>query len=881
MATVVDIFEINVQPIAEQLKSLSESINATKDTLKKLKDENKENTEEGIAVTASLKSQQKEYRSLETVLVNQAGAIKEVAKAQAQEIDIRKIESNSIETNRKLYNSLYGEYVRMSAEQRAKTIPTLKALSDELKKQEGAVGDTRRNVGNYAEGFKSALGDLNAFGISANAVTKGLDAAKTGFQAAGGGVKGFSAALATTGLPIIIMAVQQLINVFQEFKPIADAVENGVRALKDAFGALISGGSISEAVKQGQELLEVMRDLEDTENAFAISQEKSKVKIDRLVVASKDRGKTEKERIALIDEANKVEEKAYKESVARNEVLLKKQIESFSQKNKINGEELDLLTKGTNAEALALRTRLQRSIKFNESELKTIQEGLKKRVELEGQSLVLQEKLQNRRNALLESISAEQERANEKAKAQEEKRLEERKKHLDELKKEQDAYNKNIETLTDEFFISDREKLERSFEKKWESITGNSAKEIALRTEIERQKVEALLKFDEEERKKLEAQRKKNADTEKAIEAKKFNDKIEQNKRSLDLELESVDLSVGTEQEKANRKRDIQLKYLGEQLALTREYFGADGVITQAELDGIQKIENAIAKARQGLQKKDEKATFGSSIGLSKEDISEVQQGLQTVQTAVNAIGAVLSASTEVRLNEIEAEKNAEIQAVQESALSKEKKEEKIRAIEKKYAMEKYEAEKKAFETNKALQIVNAVIAGALGVVSAFQLGPIAGAIAAIAIAATTAAQIAVIASSKMPPPPKFAKGVIGLDGAGNGTSDSIDAKLSRGESVMTAKATERFAPMLAQMELAVGNKPNFQLGKHKFATGYIPTSDGGFYARSASASMLTNSELVKGFESAVKKMPSPTLNYNEFSQFTNSVENSVAISEL
>ena len=878
MATVVDIFEINVQPIADQLKSLSESINATKDTLKKLKDENKENTEESIAVTAALKSQQKEYRSLETVLVNQSAAIKEVAKAQAQEIDIRKIESNSIETNRKLYNSLYGEYVRMSAEQRAKTIPTLKALSDELKKQEGAVGDTRRNVGNYAEGFKSALGDLNAFGVSANTVTKGLDAAKLGFQSAGGGVKGFSAALATTGLPLIILAVQQLINVFQEFKPIADAVENGVRALKDAFGALISGGSISEAVKQGQELLEVMRDLEDTENAFAISLEKSKVQIDRLVISSKDRTKTEKERIALIDEANKIEEKAYKESVSRNEVLLKKQIEIFSQKNKINGEELDLLTKGTNAEALALRTRLERSSKFNESELKTIQDGLKKRVELEGQSLVLQEKLQNRRNALLESISSEQEKANEKAKAQDEKRLEERKKHLDELKKAQEAYNKNFEALTEEFYSTEREKLEKSYEKKFESITGNSAKEVALRTEIERQKLEALAKLEEEQQKKLEAQRKKNADAEKAIEAKKFNDKIEQNKRSLDLELEAVDLSVGTEEEKANRKREIQLRYLQEQLALTKEFLKED---TQANIDAITKIENAIAKARQGLQVKDEKATFGSSLGLSKEDIGEVQQGLQTVQTAVNAIGAVLSASTEVRLNEIEAEKNAEIQAVQESGLSKEKKEAQIRAIEKKYALEKYEAEKKAFETNKALQIVNAVIAGALGVVSAFQLGPIAGAIAAIAIAATTAAQIAVIASSKMPPPPKFAKGVIGLDGAGNGTSDSIDAKLSRGESVMTAKATERFAPMLAQMELAVGNKPNYQLGKHKFATGYIPTSDGGFYARSASASMLNNSELVKGFENAVSRMPSPTLNYNEFSQFTNSVDKSVAISEL
>lgn len=878
MATVVDIFEINVQPIAEQLKSLSQDISATKDTLKKLTDENKQYTEEGIAVTAALKSQQKEYRSLETVLVNQSAAIKEVAKAQAQEIDIRKIESNSIETNRKLYNSLYGEYVRMSAEQRAKTIPTLKALSDELKKQEGAVGDTRRNVGNYAEGFKSALGDLNAFGVSANTVTKGLDAAKLGFQSAGGGVKGFSAALATTGLPLIILAVQQLINVFENFQPVAEAVESAVQGLKDAFGALVGGGSMTQAIKEGQELLQVMRDLEDTEKAYGIANEKARNQIDKLIVQSKDKGKTEKERIDLIDEANKVEEKAFKESVSRNEILLKKQQEIFSSKNKISGEELDLITKGTSKEAIALRDKLEAGTRYNQKELEAIQDGLKKRAELEGASLVLQEKLVNRRNSLLESISTEQEKQNEKQKALDKKRREDYQKHLDELKKAQEQYDKNFEVLTDEFYATDRERLEKSYEKKFESITGNSAKEVALRTEIERQKLEALAKFDEDAKKKLEAQRKKNADTEKAIEAKKFNDKIEQNKRSLDLELEAVDLSVGTEEEKANRKREIQLRYLQEQLALTKEFLKGD---TQANIDAITKIENAIAKARQGLQKKDEKATFGSSIGLSKEDIGEVQQGLQTVQTAVNAIGAVLSASTEVRLNEIEAEKNAEIQAVQESGLSKEKKEAQIRAIEKKYALEKYEAEKKAFETNKALQIVNAVIAGALGVVSAFQLGPIAGAIAAVAIAATTAAQIAVIASSKMPPPPKFAKGVIGLDGAGNGTSDSIDAKLSRGESVMTAKATERFAPMLAQMELAVGNKPNYQLGKHKFATGYIPTSDGGFYARSASASMLNNSELVKGFENAVSRMPSPTLNYNEFSQFTNSVDKSVAISEL
>lgn len=884
MATVVDIFEINVQPIADQLKSLSQDISATKDTLKKLTDENKQYTEEGIAVTAALKSQQKEYRSLETVLVNQSAAIKEVAKAQAQEIDIRKIESNSIETNRKLYNSLYGEYVRMSAEQRAKTIPTLKALSDELKKQEGAVGDTRRNVGNYAEGFKSALGDLNAFGVSANTVTKGLDAAKLGFQSAGGGVKGFSAALATTGLPIIILAVQQLINVFENFQPVAEAVESAVQGLKDAFGALVGGGSMTQAIKEGQELLQVMRDLEDTEKAYGIANEKARNQIDKLIVQSKDKGKTEKERIALIDEANKIEEKAFKESVSRNEILLKKQQEIFSSKNKISGEELDLITKGTSKEAIALRDKLEAGTRYNQKELEAIQDGLKKRAELEGASLVLKEKLVNRRNSLLESISTEQEKQNEKQKALDKTRREDYQKHLDELKKAQDQYDKNFEVLTDEFYATDRERLEKSYEKKFESITGNSAKEVALRTEIERQKLEALAKFDEEAQKKIEAQKKKNAETEKAINAKKFNDKIEQNKRSLDLELEAVDLSVGTEQEKENRKREIQLRYLQEQLALTKEFLKED---TQANIDAITKIENAIAKARKGMQAK-EGNKVADALGIDEQSLSDAGKVAGGFQQLLGSIQQTFSLIQQQKLDEIDNQYNAEIDGIQRSTLSKEEKEKKIAELEKKKAQEKYEQELKGFNVSKALQITNAVIATAIAVIQGLQAGfsiPVAGVGLGPALAAAAgiagAAQIAVIAAQKPPPPPKFAKGVIGLDGAGNGTSDSIDAKLSRGESVMTAKATERFAPMLAQMELAVGNKPNYQLGKHKFATGYIPTSDGGFYARSASASMLNNSELVKGFENAVSRMPSPTLNYNEFSQFTNSVDKSVAISEL
>lgn len=90
------------------------------------------------------------------------------------------------------------------------------------------------------------------------------------------------------------------------------------------------------------------------------------------------------------------------------------------------------------------------------------------------------------------------------------------------------------------------------------------------------------------------------------------------------------------------------------------------------------------------------------------------------------------------------------------------------------------------------------------------------------AFAAQFVGLIAAIRAIKAPEAPKFAKGVIGLAGPGTDTSDSIHARLSRGESVMTAKATRAFAPQLAAMEMAVGNRPNVQLGNRRFAGGYI-----------------------------------------------------------
>jgi hypothetical protein len=103
--------------------------------------------------------------------------------------------------------------------------------------------------------------------------------------------------------------------------------------------------------------------------------------------------------------------------------------------------------------------------------------------------------------------------------------------------------------------------------------------------------------------------------------------------------------------------------------------------------------------------------------------------------------------------------------------------------------------QRRIFEKEKEVRRTQAIIDGAAAIIKAFVTAPnVYVAIAQSAlIAATTASQIAIINRQQ----PRFAKGVINLQGPGTETSDSIDAKLSRGESVMTARETRESGGLL------------------------------------------------------------------------------------
>lgn len=125
-----------------------------------------------------------------------------------------------------------------------------------------------------------------------------------------------------------------------------------------------------------------------------------------------------------------------------------------------------------------------------------------------------------------------------------------------------------------------------------------------------------------------------------------------------------------------------------------------------------------------------------------------------------------------------------------EAILLKEQLDQKL-ISEEEYNRKSLELEKKRFEQEKKVATLEATINAASGIVKAIAQQKY---WQAALITATLAAQIAAIQSQQFP---GFKDGVIDINGPGTGTSDSIPARLSRGESVMTADETKRYKPVL------------------------------------------------------------------------------------
>lgn len=143
-------------------KALQQNINELQANKKELREIQKE-VEKGNSLT---EAGAKRYAELNGKIEENKRAIKSnTAIVQAATAE-RRDENDSLDMQRQYLNTLQKAYAGLTAEQKEAMGGTeelekaIKAVSDSLKEQEAAIGDTRRNVGNYSESIHQAFGEM-------------------------------------------------------------------------------------------------------------------------------------------------------------------------------------------------------------------------------------------------------------------------------------------------------------------------------------------------------------------------------------------------------------------------------------------------------------------------------------------------------------------------------------------------------------------------------------------------------------------------------------------------------------------------------------------------------------------------------------------------
>ena len=300
----------------------------------------------------------------------------------------------------------------------------------------------------------------------------------------------------------------------------------------------------------------------------------------------------------------------------------------------------------------------------------------------------------------------------------------------------------------------------------------------------------------------------------------------------------------------AQESTDNQKKQAQEKLAQDLLKIEIDGARKRIEiakdlgLDTLQ-LEKDLAEKLNGVYKEDTKNYAESWLEKNKVAFEQIAGGLQAATAAVNALADYQKMKNQEGLEETKAKYDAEqtlldeqyqndinqadLTAEQKTAIQDEYAKS-TAEIEYNRALDNYNREKEGFENGKKVQYAQAVIGGIQGAIGAFSslapipvVGPVLGAIAAAAVAVTTAFQLATIAKTTYSgtPPKKPTPGEAGGGGGAAGGSTgskfaqgglltgrkhaeggipSAFGELEGGEYVVNRSATEAFLPLLEKI---------------------------------------------------------------------------------
>lgn len=520
--------------------------------------------------------------------------------------------NGSINQQRANLSLLTQQYNNLSKEERenanvgGKLQQQIKGLSDELKKNESAVGDNRRNVGNYKDGILEASKSLNLFGVNIGGFVDKLQQTKNTIDVTRAGFSGFNGVLKASAIGVVITLITGLIAAFTKFQPFVDKAEQAfgsLNAILDVFvGRLINvgkgivtflsgnfsegineirgafdgmGKAMTEAAAAGAELVKMQQELDDINRENIISNSELSKQIDQLLLQAKNRTLSERERIKLLDEAAKKEKQMFENT--RTAALLELKIAQDKFDQALKNQTLDDAIEDARANAIA---------KVNQ---------------LESESVNLQEKIQNRRDALIEAETQKRQKA-----------LEERIKQEQQL---EDLYNKAFEDF-DKKNKEQADKLQSDREKQYNDAL------TALNDFYKRQEAERTFAL------------RNGALTEEEFSAQQLVAK--QNQTAALIELDKEFYKSSTENE---------LAYAQATLAISKNKADEDKKISAARIEvEKQTVSGLIGITQQAQQAAGEQTQAGKALAIAGTTISTYQGATQafTSLSAIPIVGPAL-----------------------------------------------------------------------------------------------------------------------------------------------------------------------------------------------------------------------------------------------
>lgn len=565
-----------------------------------------------------------------------------------------------------------------------------------------------------------------------------------------------------------------LVDAFYLLVPGSEAVVDAIKPLAQEMG---------EAYNRAYELSIQLDAIQDEMRLLGVESKATELQIQSLLKQAKNRGIDVTTRLGLISEAQELEnynlqknfelQKRYYDNITQTNINL------LATKNSLNSAQVaqvrfftEQIKGAKNAQELL--SLYQGQVKAQEGLLSISDEqaqvqvdGLQKVIELAGRSEILQEKYaaitsqliekeisdrteaikaveRRREAAAINEIKGEQELAREVL-AIRINSLQDQKAVLMQYGKDTSAIDLEIANLNKKY-LDDLTKQQAEANAK--RLASDKARSDAERKLLEDNYVKSVQDIDERGKFQLLKIRSQNKSVD------------ELRKEELSLEIGSLENKRLLAEENGKSTLDIEL----ELQAKKKELYSQD----------VKDYEAAQAKKRQA-------------------NIQYLTAAFDFTEQISSGIQENRRARTQAELSEsqyVSQQKQKDLQQQLESGvISQEKYNATLKQIQAKQVAYENQLKKKQAEADKKAALFNIILNTAASVAKTLAtLGVPAGIPASLIAAALGAAQYAIVNAR---PVPKYKGGVIDIQGKGTGTSDSIDAKISKGESVMTAKETD------------------------------------------------------------------------------------------